>query len=360
MQKSISEKFILILSQRDISHPAAGGAEKYLHKAISVLAEKEKIIHLGCAFDGCKKEEIIDGVQYVRHGKNLFTVIFYGIKFYLHNRRQVLMVIDHSNTHQFFTFLWVRKKRVFFIHQLALDIWPYYFGKIGNIFWVLEELLIRLSRGRAITVSESTKNDLASRKFKEIYVVPEGNDIVCHELPSDESKQDYLLYVGRMVPYKRVEDAILVAAKLEKKLIIIGRGPKKYTDFLKVYAEKVQADCEFLGFISKEEKTQRMKDAYLLLMPSIREGWGLVITESSNLGTPSVVYNVNGVIEAVNYGKAGYIAKNMSVEGMLEVIRDITPEGYKKIREDAFDYSLKFTWEQTAQIFADTIHSILQ
>lgn len=354
------ERFILVLSQRDIGHPAAGGAEKYLHNALVDLACDKKIVHLAATFNGCEPEELIDGIQYLRKGKNLLEVIWQGMKFYFRHRKRVILLIDHSNTHQFLTFLWARGKRVFFIHQLALEIWTYYYGFKGKLLRYFEELLMLLSRGTTITVSESTKSDLIDRGFKDIYVCPEGNDIKNLELPPIEAKGDYLLYVGRLVPYKRVEDAIEAASRLGKKLKIVGRGPEKYTSFLKERAKELNADCEFMGFIPKEEKELLMQDAYLLLMPSIREGWGLVITESANRGTPALVYPVNGTIEAINYGQAGFVTENISADDLVKVINEISVSQYEEVRRNAFEYSLKFNWKRTSSEFNRIVNNILE
>jgi len=360
MIEQIDGSFILVLSQRDIKHPQAGGAEKYLHNALQYLAKERTVVHLGCDFDGAVKEEIIDNIHYVRGGKNLLSVIFKGKKLYRKHKKQIVMVIDHSNTHQFFTFLWARKKRVFFIHQLALEVWEYYYGGIGKVLRFFEEILIRLSRGTAITVSPSTEKDLRDRGFKNVYVCEEGNEIICDTLPDISIKEDYLLYVGRLVPYKRVEDVIMLAKVLQRHVKIMGRGPEKYTNKLIELVKKYNVDCEFTGFVSKEEKIDIMKKAYILVLPSIREGWGLVITESANLGTPSLVYSVNGVVDAVDRGRAGFIAPQINFHSLENMIRKMEPQFYTLKREKAFEFSLKFTWEKTAIQFRDTVNEILE
>jgi glycosyltransferase involved in cell wall biosynthesis len=98
----------------------------------------------------------------------------------------------------------------------------------------------------------------------------------------------------------------------------------------------------------------------MLVLPSIREGWGLVITESANLGTPSLVYDVSGVVDAVKKGEAGFIADQINYLSLVEKIKNMTPESYAEIRENAFNYSLEFTWEQTANQFSDTVNGIIE
>ncbi|MFZ5596263.1 MAG: glycosyltransferase family 4 protein [Bacillota bacterium] len=352
--------YILVLSQRDIKHPSSGGAELYLHNALKVAAGKHKIVHLSIRSPRQSKEEHIDGIHYIRDGKNSLQVIVKGLIYYLRNRKQINLVIDHSNTHQFLTFAWARRKRVFFIHQLAQEIGIYFFGPvIGRLVWWCENLLLHLSRGTTITVSQSTRKDLMDKGFRDIYVCPEGNFINNTALPGTSEKEDYLVYVGRLVPYKRVEDALLLAQKVDRDIKIIGSGPDTYLKRLKKIAAKEGVRAEFLGRLKTEEKNRIIEKAFLQIMPSIREGWGLVITESANLGTPSLVYPRPGVIEAVNHGEAGFLAGDVGVRHLVEAFNRITPEIYSDIRQKSFAYSLEFTWEETAKCFADIIDSIL-
>ena len=353
------ESLILVLSQRDIKHPLSGGAEKYMHHAMKKLAENEQIVHVSVGHANLKEQEIIDGIQYVRKGRNLISLIGHGMLYYLRHRGRVRLVIDHANTHQFFSFLWARSKRVFFIHQLTQEIWTDFYGKrLGRLLSWMEDVLLRLSRGVTITVSESTRNDLLQRGFRNVMICPEGNAPKYLTLPNT-AKEDYLVYAGRLVPYKRVEDAIRLAAHVGKKLCIVGRGQPAYEKQLQELVKDLQADCEMLGYLPAEQKDKLIEHAHLFIMPSIREGWGLVITESANLGTPSLVYQAPGVIEAVDYGRAGYIAPETCWESMEEVFREITPEKYERMRQSAFDYSLRFSWDHTADVFASQIRQIL-
>lgn len=349
---------LLVLSQRDIKHPSAGGAEVYTHNALKLLAGEREVIHLAVKGPGMPDAETIDGIQYLRKGSNLFDLIWQGYRYYRRRRSEIEWVIDHSNTHQFFTFLWARGKRIFFIHQLTQEIWTYFYGQaLGRAAWMLENVLLRLSRGPAITVSESTRKDLQAKGFGSIYLCREGNRPKRTELP-DRKKEGYFIYVGRLMPYKRVEDAIRMSAELNKKLIIIGRGQAKYEAKLKRLAESLKGDCAFKGYLPQDEKDRLIEGAELLIMPSVREGWGLVITEAGNLGTPSLVYDVPGTSEAVDYGKAGFIAGPPGWRNLVEAYRSITPQGYEAVRLRAFDFSLTLSWDITAVQFRDAIDKI--
>lgn len=356
-----NKKIILVLSQRDIMHPYAGGAEWFIHNVSKEIAKEVHLVHLSSWNEKQNmREEWIDGIHYIRKGNGLFSVILEGIKFYFKNRKEIILVIDHSNTHQFFTFLWARSKRVFLIHQLSQEIWEYFLGKfLGKIMKFMENFLLLLSRGTTITVSNSTRIDLENKGFKKVYVCPQGNANKYSELPNIDKKEDYLIYMGRLVPYKRVEDAIMLAQKLNKKIYIVGHGSKRYEAYLEEFSENLGVDCEFLGFLKKQDKDDLAERAHMLIMPSIREGWGIVVTEAGNLGTPSLVYPVNGTIEITDYGNTGFVAAEISWESLLDRYNKITQEEYIRMREKAFDFSIKFNWSNAAKEFEKIIKDIL-
>lgn len=354
-------KFILVLSQRDIKHPFKGGAEVYTHNALITLASKVPIVHIGVKAKGMVESEVLDGILYLRKGTNLINIIPYAVKFHNTSRDNILAIIDQSNTHQFLTFIWAKKKRILLIHQLTQEIWGYFFGGIvGFICSKLENLLLFLSRGETITVSRSTEGDLRGKGFTEISICPEGNTLVYNNIPDVSEKEDYFVYTGRLVPYKRVEDVIVFARGVGKRLIILGHGDVDYEERLRKLSIDIACDCDFRGFVSSEEKRRIVEKAHMLIMPSIREGWGLVITESGNLGTPSLVYKCLGTYEAIDYGKAGFVADEMTPESLITRYNAITDAEYNLIRIEAFEFSKKFTWAKTSDIFCEQVLGILK
>ena len=66
------------------------------------------------------------------------------------------------------------------------------------------------------------------------------------------------------------------------------------------------------------------------------------------------------MIEAVNYGKAGFLAKDTSWHSLVDAYNKITDKDYEKIRVAAFEYSKKFTWDKTAKEFEKIIKKILE
>jgi glycosyltransferase involved in cell wall biosynthesis len=63
---------------------------------------------------------------------------------------------------------------------------------------------------------------------------------------------------------------------------------------------------KFLGRLPAADKHRYMAAVHALLMASVREGWGLVVTEANRCGTPAIVYDVPGLRDSVRDGKTGY------------------------------------------------------
>lgn len=103
--------------------------------------------------------------------------------------------------------------------------------------------------------------------------------------------------------------------------------------------------CE-LGICFGGKKLELLSRSWALLFPSIREGWGIPVTEAGCVGTPCIAFDSPGIREAVNYGKAGYLCRDNSVNGLADqmcaVLSDKTR--YEEMRNSAYTFSSRFLW----------------
>jgi len=368
-----TKKKILFLSWRDIKSPKKGGAEIFTHEMIKRLDHtKYEITHFSPAFSGGAQDEMIDGIRYLRDGGPL-SVIFSAKKFYNQNKKDFDYVVDQCNTHRFFTKFWVEKgKRIFFIHQLTREIWnmnaSFPTSFIGKI---TETPFLRLSKDDpTITVSESTKNDLVNIGFKEknVTILPEGIDFKPWDRSNFLSKEEdpTFIYVGRFSNYKGIEKAIEAFCRLKDrypkaKLWVVGKKKEEYiktvldplVDRYNSKEKKIDNDIKYWGFVSEEKKLELMSRAHCLLFPSLREGWGLIITESAAVGTPSIGFNSAGIRDALKKGEAGYLCRSNTIDELIYQMESVIEdkEKYDHMREAAYKFSLNFHWENTKNAF---------
>lgn len=363
-------KRLLFLSWRDIKAPKMGGAEVFTHEMLK-LVDKSRydIVHFSPLFKGGQAEEVIDGVKYIRKG-NIFSVLIWAMLHYFKNRKSYDYVVDQCNVHRFFTPFWVgRKKRIFFIHQLARELWLRNWKKpFSLIGYHSEDLMTKIYKNNiTLTVSNSTKNDLLALGFKNEFVriLPEGINFEPWD-PGQFFKKDIehtFTYVGRYARYKGIDSAVRAFGEFKRqypnsKLWLVGKENQDFKDevllpICALYNLTVGKDIIFHGFVSEAKKLELMSRSHAIIYPSDREGWGLTVTEAAVVGTPSIVYNSAGLIDAVDQGNAGFLSNTNTPDGLLEKMIESVENAnlYETVKKEAYNYSSQFQWAITAEVF---------
>jgi len=143
---------------------------------------------------------------------------------------------------------------------------------------------------------------------------------VHHGLPLNlykkgEGKGNYVVFVGRISPEKRVDRAIEIAKRANLKIKIAAKIDKAD----QVYYEKeikhlfTEPHVEFLGEVDENQKAELLEDAFAMLFPiDWREPFGIVTIEALACGTPIIAFNHGSVPEIIEPGKTGYIVESVS------------------------------------------------
>jgi len=368
---------ILWFTWKDRKHPLAGGAEMVNEELAKRLAtDGHEVIFLVGGFQGGVAEETINGYRIVRLGGRL-SVYYQAYRYYKKNLKGWAdLVIDEVNTMPFFCKFYVRERNIILCYQLCREIWFYQiFFPLSMLGYILEPVYLWLLRDRQVlTESSSTKNDLTKYGFKEesIHVFPVGleQEPISEENFREQKKDGSptLLYFGSIRSMKRPHHVLLAFEKAKMdiddlKLVIGGSGNGTYAKgFLKMINNSCFADdITYLGRVSQEEKREIMRKAHVLCVTSIKEGWGLIITESNSCGTPAVVYDVDGLKDACKDGVTGLVCKKNDPEEMAgEVLRLLGDEDlYKKIRKQAYAGSYYYSRENSFQVFSNILKKIL-
>jgi len=121
--------------------------------------------------------------------------------------------------------------------------------------------------------------------------------------------------------------------------------------------------CEgvrFFGSLSNEERRNLIKKAWVLVNPSIREGWGLNVLEANALGVPCVAYNVAGLCDSVVDGETGLLAENGNVKDLADKITMVLEDDElrERLSVNAINYSRHFSWDKTASEFIDVLKRV--
>jgi glycosyltransferase involved in cell wall biosynthesis len=90
--------------------------------------------------------------------------------------------------------------------------------------------------------------------------------------------------------------------------------------------------------------------AHCLLVPSVREGWGLVVIEANSVGTPAVAYDVPGLRDSVQDGVTGLLAPDGEPDELarraIAMVED--PVLQQDMSRKALDWAEGFSWDATA------------
>jgi len=351
---------LLWFNWRDIKNPDAGGAEVFTHQVTSRLAKKGYDVTLFTArFPNSLKREEIDGVNIVRDG-GMYTVYNKARNHYMTYKQDFDIIIDEINTRPFLTPKFVRDKPIFAVfHQLASQFWFYetFFPLNYLGYYYLEKKWLSYYRNvPVITVSNSSKHDLCQMGLKNIFIVPEGLSVTPLLSVKEKGNSPIVVFIGRLkkakLPDHAIESFRLIKEEMkDAKMWIIGNGYLRE----KLQNSKVK-DIIFYGNVNDDIKYDLLSKAHLVLVPSVREGWGLVVTESNAMGTPAVAYNVPGLRDSIKDGITGILTKENCPDALsrsaLNLLND--RDLLYKLSHNALAYSRQFSWENTAQAF-DTI-----
>lgn len=371
MTDELAGRHVAFFSWRDTRNPEGGGAERYLEKMAAGLAARGARVTIFCvAYAGAAPDETIDGVRFVRRGSKL-SVYLLGMWALL--RRQlgrVDVVVDVQNGLPFFTPLVTRKPVVVLVHHVHREQWPVvYPGLTGRVGWWIESRVApRLYRRQQyVAVSRATRAELRELGVTgpRIAVVHNGTDPVVR-VEARKSAHPSICVVGRLVPHKQVEHAIDAVATLveefpDLRLRVVGSG--WWEGELRAYAAEqvARGSVVFEGHVSEVRKQEIYEESWLMALPSLKEGWGLVVGEAAAHRTPTIAYaDAGGTRESIVDGVSGVLVGNPGelTAALGRLLRD--DEGRARLAEGAVQHSAGYTWEHAQAAFAHVVTSALR
>jgi len=142
---------------------------------------------------------------------------------------------------------------------------------------------------------------------------------ISHGLPMDlltfqPRTGDYLAFLGRISPEKRVDRAIEIARRAGMPLKIAAKIDKADREYYESTIKPLMSDpnVEFIGEIGEHEKSEFLGNAYAYLFPiDWPEPFGLTMIEAMACGTPTIAFNCGSVKEVMQEGLTGFIVEDM-------------------------------------------------
>lgn len=169
------------------------------------------------------------------------------------------------------------------------------------------------------------------------------NGINLDKYPYQESKNNFLLYVGRLSQFKQPHITIDLAERTNHKLDIVGGTFVDSIEYVKQLDERIKnnPNINIYKDVTHEFKIEKMQNAKALIFPSkMGEPFGLVALEAMACGTPVIAFNDGAISEVVIHNKTGFICNTF--EDMIEAVKKIDTIKPEDCRKRAEEFSREF------------------
>lgn len=348
---------ILILSDRDWTHPQGGGTGTNLFAQVARwLHWGHRVSVISCSYPGATSCERIGALTLHRVGGR--STVFPRV--ILRQARGMVpdadVVLEVVNGVTFLTPLWCRTPRVTLVHHIHRRHFVREMGPKGHIAALaLETLPLRLlyRRSQLLTISQASAHDIAAHGIDPLrieisYLGVEhgafGPD------PARRAPEPTLLYLGRIKRYKRIEVVLDVLARNPGAVLeLAGDGDHREVLEAEIDIRGLRDRVRMHGHVSEEHKLELYQRAWINITTSSAEGWGLSVTEAGACATPSAALRLGGLAEAIDDGRTGVLADDpvALAEKVRRVLAD--PQLRDSLGRAALARASEFTWEATAR-----------
>jgi glycosyltransferase involved in cell wall biosynthesis len=363
-------RHIVFMNWRDTANPEGGGSEVYVeHIGRGLVSLGHRVTIVCAAHDRAPADEVRDGIRFVRRGTKA-TV--YPRAWWLAFRRRlghVDLFVDVQNGLPFFARLAGRTPVVVLVHHVHKEQWPVvYPGLAGRIGWFLESRAARrlFAGSQYVAVSRATRTELIRLGVRADHVAVVHNG--SHPAPAVEatpSTTPMVASLGRLVPHKQIEHLVDAVEQLlpefpDLHLSIVGSGwwEEELVHYVK---ERDLSDAvTFEGHVDERTKHEILASSWLLALPSLKEGWGLVIGEAAHHARPALAYRAaGGTTESIRDGVTGLLADDKAdfVAKLRLLLQDEALRTGLGTRAHA--EATAYTWDHATESFAHIIEAVL-
>jgi glycosyltransferase involved in cell wall biosynthesis len=344
---------IVFLARRDLGNPAAGGSELLVDRIAEGLTAHGHQVTLVCGGPtGARGYQVVSAGG---HGRALGELgHFLRTPHTLaHRVGRCDLLVEVCNGLPYLAPLWHRGPTLCLVNHVHTDLWKLRFrGPAARLGRRLEHwALAGTHRGNLmVAVSDSTAAALRSLGVDRtrIRVVHNGVEEPGPLLPA--SREPLFLAMGRLVEYKRVDLLLRLWERVRPvtggRLVIVGDGPERAR--LEAMAGP---GVTFTGHVTEEEKHRLLCQAWLLLHPSLVEGWGLVVMEAAARATPTLGFDVPGLRDSVDDGVTGVLARGESSFAAAWCALALGPERREALGRAARLRAERFRWSATVRGF---------
>jgi glycosyltransferase involved in cell wall biosynthesis len=266
-----------------------------------------------------------------------------------HGRRYDVV---HTSSFPYFSLLAAAAVRPVAKFRLVVDwfevwsesYWREYLGRLGGrIGDAVQRACLRVPQ-RAFCFSRLHAHRLEAGGVRGEVTVLRGAYVGPLDAVDPAPADDVVVFAGRHIPEKGVPALVPAIAQARQRLpglraVIYGDGPDR-EEVLRLRAEHgLEEAITVPGFVEPAELERALRRALCMVLPSRREGYGMVVIEAAREGTPSVVVAGpdNAAVELVSEGENGFVAASAAPEDLADAIVRVREAG-PQLRHSTADW----------------------
>jgi glycosyltransferase involved in cell wall biosynthesis len=365
----------------DLLYPqTVGGAERwYRNVALRLAEEGHEVTYLTMRHWDTGAEPDLPGVHviavtgrmplYTDGRRRILPALAFGLGVLWHLIRHGRQYdVIHTASFPYFSLLAAALVQPFVGYRILVDwhelwtrdYWREYLGRLGGGFgWRVQRLCLRV-RQRAFCFSRLVEQRLTAEGVHGGVTLLEGQ---FEGTPSATAQPAELVVVfaGRHIPEKNPV-AVVYAVERARKTIpelrgtIYGDGPERPKVLAAIAEQGLEDVVDAPGFVEEEVIEEALARALCLILPSRREGYGLVVVETLSKGTPVVLVcgEDNASTELVTEAQNGFIAPSASADDLAAAIARVHEAG-PALRESALRSFKKHSGQLSLQGSLETV-----
>ncbi|HVM63303.1 MAG TPA: glycosyltransferase family 4 protein, partial [Acidimicrobiales bacterium] len=322
-----------LLGWRDIEDPEAGGSELHAHRIATRWASAGLEVTLRTSHAaGQDTFAGRDGYRVVRKSGRYAVFPRSALSGWLGRDGRPDGLVEIWNGMPFFSPLWARCARIVFLHHVHAEMWRMVLTPgLARVGEAVERHVAPLvyRRSRVVTLSSSSRDEIVEMlglRPSRVSVVAPGLD-PGFTPGGERDPAPLVVAVGRLVPVKRFDLLIGALVRARRSLpalraVIVGEGYERPRLEAMIEAFGAGDWISLPGHLPDEEVRSLYRRAWVLASTSLREGWGMTVTEAAACGTPAVATRIAGHMDAVHDGTTGLLAGDTVAQfaGVLSVV----------------------------------------
>lgn len=360
----------------------AGGGRTATLPLIKAIVNKKKDWQFYCFLSQFEQELNFQNVKQIilPVSKGVFSRFLTQLVFpffILINKIDLIHFIKSQASFVFFT------KRIMTIYDCTILNYPEFFGKLSYNYWKYIQPIMCRHMNHIITISNHAKCEIEKQlnvPIRKISVIYPASQFIDEETCENTTIQairnkhkipnEYLLYVGQIGMKKNLQTLITAYSILKKeydysqKLILVG--PRyRLSDAGFIFNLIESLDLEnyvlYLAVLNQNELKLIIRNAVMLLFPSLHEGFGIPLIESMQLGTPVISSNVSVMPEVIS--DAGLLVDDyLNPEAWVDKINELSTNDdlQKKLIQKGHIRAQLFSWEMAGkklvEVYENELH----